>query len=62
MARIKMTVKETEIRRNIRPYRVKVELDFLFRLEEGAEQYTDSGSNLRIADILNRYERALRGC
>ena len=62
MARIKMTVKETEIRRNIRPYRVKVELDFLFRLEEGAEQYTDSGSNLRIADILNRYERALRNC
>lgn len=60
LARIKMTVKETEARKNVRPYRVKVELDFLFRLEEGAERYTDSKANLRIADILNRYEEILR--
>lgn len=60
LARIRMTVKDMEIRRNTRPYRVKVELDFLFRLEDGAEQYADDESDLRIADILNRYERALQ--
>lgn len=60
LARIKMTVRDTEVSKKTRPYRVKVELDFLFRLEEAAEQYADSESNLRIADILNRYERMLR--
>lgn len=60
LARVKMTVKEIEIIRKMRPYRVKVDVDFLFRLEEEAGQYADNEANLRIADILNRYERALR--
>lgn len=60
LSRVKMTVKEIEITRKMRPYRVKVDVDFLFRLEEGAGQYADNEANLRIADILNRYERAMR--
>ena len=60
LARIRMTVRDTEVSRKTHPYRVKVELDFFFRLEEGAGQYADSEYNLRIADILNRYERMLK--
>lgn len=55
-----MTVRDTEVSRKTHPYRVKVELDFFFRLEEGAGQYADSEYNLRIADILNRYEGMLK--
>lgn len=57
LARVKLTVREVEIKRNIRPYRVKADIDFYFRLEDGAERYTNNGQNLRIADILRRYEK-----
>ncbi len=60
LARIRMTVKDVEVRKKNRPYSVKVDVDFLFRLENGAEQYTEGESNLQIAGILDRYERLLR--
>ncbi|NBH83086.1 J domain-containing protein [bacterium C-53] len=59
LAQIKMAVKEVEIRRNIRPHRVKADIDFYFRLEDGAQGYEDGSLNLKIADLLKRYEEQI---
>lgn len=58
LARIKMVVNEVEISRRS-PYRVKVDIDFYFRLEKDADQYKSSDQNLRIADLLAQYEKYL---
>ena len=59
MARVRMEVKEAEAKRKTGI--VKVEVDFRFRLEEGAEQYKGCEQNLKIADLLNQYEKLLKG-
>lgn len=60
LAQIKMTVREVEVRKNRRPNQVKVNVDFYFRLEAGADKYEENGLNLKIADILGRYDKLLR--
>ncbi|HIU76874.1 MAG TPA: hypothetical protein IAC62_13395 [Candidatus Pelethocola excrementipullorum] len=59
LARIKMIVNEVEINRRMRPYRIKVDIDFYFRLEKDADQYKSSDQNLRIAELLAKYEKYL---
>ena len=54
-----MIVNEVEINRRMRPYRIKVDIDFYFRLEKDADQYKSSDQNLRIAELLAKYEKYL---
>lgn len=61
LARIKIVVKETTVRENMRPRRVDADVDLYIRLEKGAQEYTDNGLNRKIADILNNYENTLTG-
>lgn len=58
LAKVKMTVKN--IKTSMKSlYTVKVTVSFYFRLEQGADTFTDDGQSLRIAALLKEYEETV---
>ena len=55
MAQVKITVRDVKVKKNHRPYQVKVDLDFYFRLQQEAQQYQCSISNEQIEAVLGEY-------
>ncbi len=61
LAQVRMTAAEVEIRQGSRPYAVKADVDFYLRAEKNAADYQASGDlNLKIADLLLKYELYLK--
>jgi hypothetical protein len=61
MAQVKIIVRETEVKKRIHPYSIRVVLDFYFRLEKNAEHYENSMSNREIDSLLKKYAAYLSG-
>ena len=58
LAKVKMTVKN--IKTSMKSlYTVKVTVSFYFRLEQGADTFTDDGQSLRIAALLKEYKETV---
>ena len=55
MAQVEITVRDVKVKKNHRPYQVKVDLDFYFRLQQEAQQYQCSISNEQIETVLGEY-------
>lgn len=62
-AQVKLIVERVQTNKKHRPYSIKVQLRFYLRVEKGAGENWSHGSeqNLRIAELLNRYESVMRG-
>lgn len=62
LAQARLVVNQVQVNKKHRPYSVNAELRFYLRLEKGAMKYQLRGSeqNLKILELLNRYEAALR--
>lgn len=59
-AQVRMVSAGVEIREGIRPYAIKGDVDFYLRVEKEAVEYQPSGDlNLKIADLLIKYEQYL---
>lgn len=58
LAQVKIIVREAEVRKKLHPYRIKVTLDFYFRLEKEAEQYKCGVSNQHITELLEKYKES----
>lgn len=60
LAQVKLRVKKTVAGNKLRPCRARAAVSLYIRLEAEAEKYEGSGQNLRIAEILDEYEEALK--
>ncbi|BCN31056.1 J domain-containing protein [Anaeromicropila herbilytica] len=60
LAQVKFVVNALEVKRNIRPYAVRVNIDLYLRMEHMEEIGVDSCLNLTIEDVLNSYDSNLK--
>lgn len=60
LAQVKFVVTAMEVKRNLRPYAVRVNVDLYLRMENMEEIDTASDQNLKIAAVLNRYDSYLK--
>lgn len=60
MAQVKFVVREIEVHRRTRPYRVKVNVDLYLRMEDVTKEVTLSGHNEKIVALLKEYDDYLK--
>lgn len=60
LAKVKFVVHAMEVKRNIRPYTVRINIDLFLRMERMEETGIASDQNLKIAAILNKYDFYLK--
>jgi len=60
LAQVKFVVSAMEVKRNIRPYVVRVNIDLYLRMEKMEELEIDSDQNIAIQGVLNSYDSYLK--